>query len=272
MTPQTGGPRWADALHVHDYVERLNGLRRWCLARALLVLSLTCATGLVLQAASAAASTVKWRGNFDDCAVPGQWDLYQNVVGTISVERNTVFEGGCAARVVQGPTSAQYRVELQSHKLAKGGMPVPSEVWYRLRYFPISLSPPTAGTRTAHFNQFRNDTPCYTGGIDADPAGAYPDRWKLAVVSGSGCGSVTRYDLGPIRYRVWNTILLHYKWSRASDGFVEAWVDGVRKLNKISRATTNGSATRIFFRVGIYAASHPGTTQYITDDAAVMYP
>ncbi len=272
MPPLTGGPRWADALHVHDCVERRDGRRRRCLARALLVLSLTCAAGLVLQAASAAATTVKWSGTLNDCAIPGQWDSYFREIGTISVERGTVFEGACAARIVQGPTSAQYRVELQSYNQAKGGMRVPSEAWYRLRYFPISLSPPTAGTRTAHFNQFRNDTSCYTGGIDADPAGAYPDRWKLAVVSGWGCGSVTRYDLGTIRYGVWNTILLHYKWSRASDGFVEAWVDGVRKLNKISRATTNGSATKIYFRVGIYSASHPGTTQYITDDAAVMYP
>jgi hypothetical protein len=83
---------------------------------------------------------------------------------------------------------------------------------------------------------------------------------------------VTRYDLGTIRYGAWNTILLHYKWSRGSDGFVEAWVDGVRKMNKIYRATTNGSASKIYFRVGIYSAAHPGTTQFITDDAAVMYP
>ena len=226
ILPLTGGPRRADALHVRDYVKRDDGHRRRYLAGTLLVLLLA-AAGSVLQAASAAASTVKWRANFNDCAVPGQWDAISREFGTISVERGTVFEGACAARVVQGPISAQRRVELQSHNQAKGGTPVPSEVWYRLRYFPISLSPPTAGSRTAHFNQFRNDTPCYTGGIDADPAGANPDRWKLAVVSGSGCGSVTRYDLGTIRYGVWNTILLHYKWSRGSDGFVEAWVDGV---------------------------------------------
>ena len=272
MTPLTGSPRWADALHVHDFAERRDGRRRRWLARALLVLALSCAAGVPLQVASAAAATVKWRGNFDDCAIPGQWDLFSREVGSITVERGTVFEGDCAARVVQGPTSAQRRVELQSHDRAKGGMPVPSEAWYQLRYFPISLSPPTEGSRTAHFNQFRNDTPCYTGGIDADPAGANPDRWKLAVVSGSGCGSVTRYDLGTIRYGAWNTILLHYKWSRGSDGFVEAWVDGVHELHKIYRATTNGGATRINFRVGIYAASHPGTTQYITDGNAVLYP
>jgi Polysaccharide lyase len=259
-------------LHVHDDVERGDGRRRRCLARALLVLSLSCAAGWVLYPASAGALTVKWRANFNDCAIPGQWDVYLREIGTISAERGTVFEGTCAASVVQGPTSAQYRVELQSHNLARGGMPVPSEAWYRLRYFPISLSPPTAGMRVAHFNQFRTDTPCYTGGIDADPAGANPDRWKLSVVSGSGCGSETRYDLGTISYSAWNTILLHYKWSRASDGFVEAWVNGVRKLNKVFRATTIGGATKMFLRVGIYSASHPGTTKYITDDDAVMYP
>jgi hypothetical protein len=173
------GPQRADVSHVHDRAERGDGRRRRYLARALRWLSLACAAGLMIKAAPASASTFKWGGNVNDCAIPGQWDSYTREVGTISVERGTVFEGACAARMVQGPTWSQYRVELESHTQARGGTPVPSEAWYRLRYYPISLSPPTAGTRTAHLNQFRNDTPCYSGGIDADPVAATPTGGSL---------------------------------------------------------------------------------------------
>lgn len=255
--------RWARTSRVKPRSERFTRVSMTALAVAM---------GSLAVAPGQASGWQEWSATFDDCAIPGgTWDEKLQELGTVAVERSSPFTGECAARFRQNAhTSGTKRIELQSDRLSKGAAAVGSEAWYEFRYRPISISPPTGGSRVVHVNQFKNARPCYTGGIDIDPAGAAADRWKLTVVSGPGCGTVTRYDLGEVAFHKWTTINVHYKWSQRSDGFVEAWVNGRRQLAKVSRATTIPKAEKVMLRVGIYSFSHPTTTELLVDDVRVF--
>ena len=70
-------------------------------------------------------------------------------------------------------------------------------------------------------------------------------------------------DIGPIMKNVWYDIVYHVKWSSGSDGYIQAWVNGVLKLDH--RGPTLYSGYGVFLKLANYHSAFGQSSSVIHD-------
>jgi hypothetical protein len=215
------------------------------------------------QNASSGATRVAWTGNYESGDF-SQWErvLRETITGGARIVREPVAQGRYAARFVLGPqtTYSSSRVEAhQPDKDASGGR-YGSETWYRW----AELVPSRAQfARHRTFNnliQWKQDlAPCSGATLSVNGL-AKPVRLFLHVRGGEiesfdeGCRFryERSFDLGPLPRDRWLRFRLHIKWSAdPSDGFVELWMNGGKKIPFTHVATAPPGVSH-YVRQGIY--------------------
>ncbi len=63
----------------------------------------------------------------------------------------------------------------------------------------------------------------------------------------------TKYVLGEMTTGTWHTVVIHVKWTQESDGFLEVWWDGMKKIDLKNQATFWRDEDKgPYFKVGAY--------------------
>ena len=70
-------------------------------------------------------------------------------------------------------------------------------------------------------------------------------------------------NIGPIVKNVWYDFVYHVKWSSGSDGYIQAWVNGVLKLDH--RGPTLYSGYGVFLKLANYHSAFGQSTSVIHD-------
>lgn len=153
------------------------------------------------------------------------------------------------------PSGTANRVELYDRYPLSGASSTPPENWPdpvgSVRWYGFSLYIP------ADFAQSTNNWFTCTqwkgfyGGSPPQALEIDNDRFELGGTHG-------RRDLGAITPGAWHEFQFGFKWSTASDGWVDVWHNDVNVLPQESRATmdtSSGHADPIYFKQGMYRTS-----------------
>jgi len=147
----------------------------------------------------------------------GSWDYALQFVSS------PVYKGAKAARFEiredQPLVASGKRSEITIVKGAAEG--VAKNMWYSFAvYFP------SAGYEYDSERELINQW--YQNGSPATSLRTHKDR--ILLESGNTTGNRKKYDVGAITKDAWHTVVLHFIHSFGSDGLIEMWYDGTKKL------------------------------------------
>ena len=213
------------------------------------------------QAGDAVARVV-WTGNYESRDF-SQWEqVLQETAGDARIVRKPVAQGRYAARFVLGPqaTTTGSRIEAHQPDEAASGGRYGSEAWYRWAEFVPSRAQFAAHSSFNHLVQWLPDTAECSGAALSVNGIAKPPRLQFRTKGGDinsfdeGCelAQERTFDLGPLPRDRWLRFRLHIRWSAdPSEGFVELWMNGGRKIG-FTRLATAPSDNDHYLRQGIY--------------------
>jgi len=177
-------------------------------------------------------------------------------------ERFEVRQGDCAAQPGWDDCAMdRERAEMSELKpYTLLGQPT----WYAFGvYFDPTwqdISPVT--TTVGQFHQRDVGTPAI---LFIQKDGAYKMRIESAKDKYPGKDVYTLVDATNLR-NTWHYIVVYAKWSTASDGVLQVWVNGKQKVNLMGPNTTN--TTPVYFKYGIYRSF---VSRVPTRPAGVVY-
>jgi hypothetical protein len=110
--------------------------------------------------------------------------------------------------------------------------------WAHSVFFPADYVVPPSGSGSRgvvfDFHYTRNQGGQANFHIFVEPGGRMTFRGHggpTAVMSDAGNEYSYGADIGPLEKNIWYDFVYHVKWSSNSDGFFQAWVNGVLKLD-----------------------------------------
>jgi hypothetical protein len=110
--------------------------------------------------------------------------------------------------------------------------------WAHSIFFPLDFAAPPADQPTTEavvfdFHDTRNQGGQANFHVIVQPGGRLTFRGNggPTVVMNEGNQYSYGADIGPLYYETWYDFVYHVKWSWNSDGFMQAWVNGVLKLD-----------------------------------------
>jgi hypothetical protein len=212
--------------------------------------------------ARGSVTRVVWTGNYESSDF-SQWEqVLREAAGTARIVRKPVAQGRYAAGFVLGPqtTTTGSRVEAHQPDEAASGGRYGSETWYRWAEFVPSAAQFAPHSSFNHLVQWLPDTAECSGAALSVNGIAKPPRLQFRTKGGDivsfdeGCelAQERTFDLGPLPRDRWLRFRLHIKWSAdPSEGFVELWMNGGRKI-KLTSLATAPSDNDHYLRQGIY--------------------
>jgi hypothetical protein len=193
---------------------------------------------------------------------------------TARIVRRPVAQGRFAAKFQVFPTIGSHpsdRAEVAASQAESGGYP--GQTWWYgwWTYFP---GPPQSwwhrgGDWNAITQFFSTDNVPSQMGIGIDAAGYRPP-----AIYAEGMPFARKRILTRLRYNHWFHFLVHARWSTASDGYIEIWVDGRRAVPRVHGATlrnqhspANSELTSpgMYVSQGIYRGAYGSTNTVIHD-------
>jgi hypothetical protein len=210
------------------------------------------------------ATRVVWTGDYES----GDFSQWEGILrepespGTARIVRKPVAQGQYAARFVMGPQTSftGSRIEAHQGNVETSGGVYGSETWYRWAQFVPSGATFARHASFNHLVQWHPNTPCFGAALSVNGLAQPPRRLVFNVRGGEilryGGSCDLRYerafDLGPLPRDRWLRFRLHIKWSAdPSEGFVELWMNGGRKIELTYLATAPPGVGH-FVRQGIY--------------------
>ena len=247
-------------------LRRMSGAVAYVLAAiATATLSAACSgDGSERGEAGTRVARVVWTGNYES----GDFSQWERVLreaespGTARIVTTPIAEGRYAARFVLGQQTAYSGSRIEAHQPdrdASGGR-YGSETWYRWAELIPSSSQFARHESFNNLIQWKQDlAPCSGATLSVNGL-ARPVRLFLHVRGGElltydeGCRfrHERTFDLGPLPRDRWLRFRLHVKWSaEPTEGFVELWMNGGRKV-KLTHTATAPPGVNHHVRQGIY--------------------
>lgn len=100
------------------------------------------------------------------------------------------------------------------------------------------------------------------------------DKFRLTVFPAYKVTSI-KYDLGLIPKDKWLSFVIHVKHSTGSDGLIELWIDGVKKLNRTGsnmyKLTSESGMTNPEWKIGVYKSGWNGSQTTMTTKRVLFY-
>lgn len=132
------------------------------------------------------------------------------------------------------------------------------QVWEHSILFPDDfVQPPSGWYAVAGFH--------HTGAVEQGNLSVFAHPTLRLVGYGGVLGSPRKFDAdaGPIVRNQWYDFVYHIKWSSGSDGFFDAWVDGVKQLSY--RGPTLYAGMGCYFKAANYHSAFGQATSVIHD-------
>jgi hypothetical protein len=210
---------------------------------------------------SGAAFSCDFASTFADCGfgeqakVAGRATMV-NVAGVNAVHLHT--EPG--DNNVNG-SGAHERNDLSLSQAMSDGYEGKEGWWAHSVRFPDDYVDPPISVATWNFGLVADFHNTNSGGgqanfqVQAMPTDAIsPDRptglsFSMAYGDQTSFGT-TIYPIGPVLKNVWYNFVYHVKWSTGSDGFFDAWVNGVQKMTY--RGPTLYPGQGVYFKLANY--------------------
>jgi hypothetical protein len=143
------------------------------------------------------------------------------------------------------------RSEITIIKGAEMGMA--KEMWYSFAvYFP-SVGYEYDSERDCINQWFQGQSPATSIRTAKD---------RILLESGNTLDSRARHDIGPIVKDTWHTVVMHFVHSYGSDGLIELWYDGVRKLTIRGGNMYDDILPK--WKIGLYKAAFKAGTSDVT--------
>ncbi len=179
----------------------------------------------------------------------GTWDYALQFVNS------PVYKGLKSARfeirVDQPLVASGKRAEITIIKGATEGMA--KEMWYSYAvYFP------TVGYEYDREREIINQW--YQSGSPATSLRTQNDR--ILLESGNSTSNRKKYDVGAITKDTWNTFVIHFIHSYGSDGLIELWFNGTKKLTIIGGNMYNDILPK--WKIGLYKSAFKSGTSDVT--------
>lgn len=179
----------------------------------------------------------------------GGWDITQQI-GTpygAGVSSEQAFSGTKSMRIElrRGDplVSSSARAEIQHDSF--GSNSANSEGWFGFAMFiPTGWAQGNYPESPIQFHQ----TPNYTG---SEPVGLWLSNGKFTVMVTKGLNVGNTYIYGPAPTPgKWHEIVMHIKWDSGTNGFIQAWINGVQFADY--KGVTNYPNQSYYGKLGCY--------------------
>ena len=98
---------------------------------------------------------------------------------------------------------------------------------------------------------------------DGSPATSIrTQRDRILLESGTSQSNRKKYDLGPIVKNQWQTFVLHFIHSYNSDGLIEIWINGTKKITVTGGNMYNNVLPK--WKIGLYKSAFKYGTSDVT--------